>query len=556
MNISKKTIFCLSIFLIIILTSSFVSAHENATDSSVCESDNDIDDDLKSQENENTLTAGEHDFSELQKKINSATSGDTIKIDGKYSGKNTITVTKNIIIEGTNGGATFDGSKLTGEDGIFSIYDNSNDDAEEYVPSKMAVTLKNLNFINFNNGYSTVYASEIKEFNLIDCTFTNCNSNKNIDDWLRGGAVELNVEKAMITGSRFVNCSSETGGALSISGKFTIDSCEFINCNAEYSGATYLPGTGTVKNSNFTNNNAKKSGGAISSETELIEINNCNFNNNHAKEFGGAIYLFTYNDEDSNNKYNAIIKNSKFMENKEDKQISSADILSEFKCYSTDGLFIYSSETPKYQIDNCTYLTSDSIKSQTINVAINPTKLTTTYDSKKPFQITATYNKKAISGVKLALKVYTGKSAKTYYVYTNSKGVAAFKLASTLKIGTHKVEISSASKNIIIDKKTSTIKVNKAKTIAKAPKVTVKAKKSKYLKITVKNKATKKAINKLKLKVKVYTGKKAKKYTLKTNKKGVAKLKTKSLKKGSHKVVISSGNSNYIVSLKSKIVVK
>ena len=59
-----------------------------------------------------------------------------------------------------------------------------------------------------------------------------------------------------------------------------------------------------------------------------------------------------------------------------------------------------------------------------------------------------------------------------------------------------------------------------------------------------------------KLKIKVYTGKKYKIYKLKTNKKGVAKLNTKKLKRGSHKVVITSGNSNYKVSAKSTIKIK
>ena len=54
----------------------------------------------------------------------------------------------------------------------------------------------------------------------------------------------------------------------------------------------------------------------------------------------------------------------------------------------------------------------------------------------------------------------------------------------------------------------------------------------------------------------VSSGKKYKTYNLKTNSKGIAKLNTKSLKKGNHKVIISSGNSNYKVSAKSMIKIK
>ena len=89
-----------------------------------------------------------------------------------------------------------------------------------------------------------------------------------------------------------------------------------------------------------------------------------------------------------------------------------------------------------------------------------------------------------------------------------------------------------------------------------AKKLTAKHKKSKYFKVTVKNKATKKAVKKIVLKVKVFTGKKAKTYKIKTNDKGVAKLNTKKLKIGNHKVVISSGNGNYVINKKSTILIK
>ena len=564
MKISKKTLFGLSIFLIIIFSTCFVSAHENTTDTDVYET-NDVDDDLISQESENTIASGNHDFSDMQKDIDNAKAGDTVKIEGTYSGKNTITVTKNLTIEGVNGGATFDGSKLTSEDGIFSIYDNEEYESEiiedeyEYQPSTMTVTLKNLKFVNCKNGYSAIYVGEIQDINIINCTFINCKSNKNIDDWLRGGALEIGTyNKTTITGCKFINCSSESGGAIYLYSEYIIDSCEFINCYADYhGGAVYVSGIGKIVNSNFTKNNAKN-GGAIAGEINSLEIDNCNFNNNHAKDYGGAIHLYAYDSEDTSNtnQYHLKLSNSSFSNNKEDQQTIDGGLISNFNCYSSNDLFIYSSETPRYSIENCKNLNANSLKKATLNVAIKPIKLTTTYDSGKSFKITATSNKKPVSGVKLAIKVYTGKKSKTYYATTNSKGVANFKHASTLKIGSHKVEISSANKKIIISKKTSTIKVKKAKTIVKAPKVTAKAKKNKYFKITVKNKATKKVVKKLKIKVKVYTGKKAKKYTLKTNKKGVAKIKTKSLKKGSHKVVISSGNSKYKVSLKSKIVIK
>lgn len=47
-------------------------------------------------------------------------------------------------------------------------------------------------------------------------------------------------------------------------------------------------------------------------------------------------------------------------------------------------------------------------------------------------------------------------------------------------------------------------------------------------------------LSNVKVKIKVFTGKKFKKYIVKTDKKGIAKINTKNLKTGTHKVVISS----------------
>ena len=129
-------------------------------------------------------------------------------------------------------------------------------------------------------------------------------------------------------------------------------------------------------------------------------------------------------------------------------------------------------------------------------------------------------------------------------------------ITSDLSVGKHKIVIMPNSKYSTFPKKTFTLTVKKAKTTVKAKKMTAKYKKSKYFKITVKNKASGKIVPKLKIKVKVFTGKKYKVYVLKTDKKGVAKLNTKKLKRGNHKVEITSKSKNYDVSKKSSIKIK
>ena len=154
----------------------------------------------------------------------------------------------------------------------------------------------------------------------------------------------------------------------------------------------------------------------------------------------------------------------------------------------------------------------------------------------------------------------------SYYGTTDSNGVGTVKINSPIiPVGVHGVEIdvfgdSTTSKYTQItiqSKNPSTSSSGTSKIIkpaVKAPVVKVKFKAKKFFKITVKN--GNKLVKGLKLKVKVWTGKKVKTYKVTTNKKGVVKLSTKSLKVGTHKVKISSANSKYFIKKSSKIVVK
>ena len=92
-------------------------------------------------------------------------------------------------------------------------------------------------------------------------------------------------------------------------------------------------------------------------------------------------------------------------------------------------------------------------------------------------------------------------------------------------------------------------KLIKTMTVVSAPKLTTLANESKIINVTVKNKQTGKPVKALVLKVKID----GKVRSIKTNSKGVAKLKTKSLAVGSHSVIIYTDNIKYLVSAKSTI---
>ena len=191
---------------------------------------------------------------------------------------------------------------------------------------------------------------------------------------------------------------------------------------------------------------------------------------------------------------------------------------------------------------------------------ITAKKVTTYYKAGKYFtvKLTNSKNKKAIYDAKLNIKIYV--SNNRYYNYNGRTGMnGQIKLSlDSLKPGSYKVVVSGAdSKNFKASKVTSKIVIKKAPLKFIAKKVTSKKGKSKYFKVTVKNKKINKVVTGIKIKVKVYTGKKAKTYTLKTDSKGIAKLNVKKLKVGKHKVIITSANKYCVASQKkSTIVIK
>lgn len=89
---------------------------------------------------------------------------------------------------------------------------------------------------------------------------------------------------------------------------------------------------------------------------------------------------------------------------------------------------------------------------------------------------------------------------------------------------------------------------SKIRTIANTPKVT-----GKTVKTKITYKANGKAVKKLKVKVKVYTGKHYKVFKLKTNKKGIIKFKAKKIRKGKHKIVLKSMDKKYSLKKTFKI---
>ena len=96
-------------------------------------------------------------------------------------------------------------------------------------------------------------------------------------------------------------------------------------------------------------------------------------------------------------------------------------------------------------------------------------------------------------------------------------------------------------------------KLIKTKTTVSAPSVENEFNTTKYFKVTVKNKKTKKVLSGIQIKVKLSSDNLTKIFTLKTDKNGVAKIDTKDLMVGSYSVAITPANNKYLISAKSTI---
>ena len=178
------------------------------------------------------------------------------------------------------------------------------------------------------------------------------------------------------------------------------------------------------------------------------------------------------------------------------------------------------------------------IKILKVPIKIVAKKFKTSYDSGKYYKIKVInrVTKKGVKGVKLKIKI---KGGKTLTRTTKAGGKITFD-ASKYKVGKHKVSIKVASKKYHTGKaKKSSILIKKGKASIYAPETINCLKRDENYTIYVYNNYSYRPVKNAKVTIKVYTGKKAKTYTRKTDADGAARFNTKSLKKGKHKVVVS-----------------
>ena len=513
-----------------------------------------------------TVNVTGHSFDDVQVAVDNANSRDVISLDEGYYkiNKKPIDIKKTVTVQGSKKGTVLDAKKL---DSVFII--NAPD-----------ITLKDLTIQNSMDSSIQLYHNEkLFDLTIINCTFLN---NGNGDD---GGIIfDANGGSLTVINSTFKKNTADYGGAIYSIGNLTVINSIFTDNVGTYEGGAihFSRGTLNIEGSTFTNNRASKEdgggaifalgdsanitnsifnnnygvlGGAISSSCNL-SISNSNFSSNSAKS-AGSVYVIGYIDSDDNICTYLTIENCNF-----DKCSANDDkksVYAELCSVQIDNSTFNSSSYEVYVIAGALNETNNTLNHvkfvESIDSKITPRDSSVVYASDDCFAVKVTTGSFYSADRKVKVVVYTSPK-ETYYALVDCDYPYAYFSLSKLPVGSYKVKIYLESKYFKADPVTTKLTVKKATTKVTANKLTAKYKKSQKFTVKVKHKKTDIPVKNVKVKIKVYTGKKYKTYTVKTDKKGVAYINTKKLSRGTHKVVITSGNKNYSISKTSSIRIK
>ena len=187
--------------------------------------------------------------------------------------------------------------------------------------------------------------------------------------------------------------------------------------------------------------------------------------------------------------------------------------------------------------------TEGSITILKIPVAISLSGASTTYYNRQTTK-TITVTNKATGEAVVWAYVLVKFDGNSYLYQTNDEGKISILVAPS-NVGKYSMAVITADNRYEGDQVTCAITVKKLNAKITASKLATVYKSGKKWTIKLKDTTNNKALANMKITLKVYTGKKYKTYTVKTNSKGVATFKASTLKKGTHKVVLSMSHKGY-----------
>jgi predicted outer membrane repeat protein len=393
-----------------------------------------------------------------------------------------------------------------------------------------------------------------------DCVFSKNHAS------ISGGAIYANAANLEIVNTNFNrNSASDNGGAIfTYNGATKIASSYFNGNSAQFGGAANLLSNSiAVSGSVFNNNAASKKGGGVYSKTIQVSSSNCRYINNRAPVAGTVYGAFKVTVKQTCKYFGGVKLSIK---------LSSpwkVSLAQKIKLKFTRGAKTYKTgwiktsargvlnlkvpvdlKCGKYSLtvsaqSGVCYINPITITVIKAPVKITAKKITAKYNSGKLFKIHVknAKTKKGVNGAKVKLKVYMGKSHYTVTLKANQKGVVKYD-TSNMYLGSHIIKMSAADKNIKLSKKAkSKIMITKGTCKVAAPK---KIRKHTNLKVRILKKISKEPIKKTKF----YVNVDYKTYKLKTDSKGVLKIKTKKLAKGKHELLIILNNDRYDINKK------
>lgn len=432
----------------------------------------------------------------------------------------------------------------------------------------------------------------------------NCEFDSNFA--FEGGAIYLQANESRVYNSKFISNKANLGSAISLmANDCRIVKSEFTNNIAKASGTIYVNGSqGKVYSCKFSDNSAFSGGGVYWQGSDGV-LHDSTFMYNEA-EMGGAVYWngingeiyslkFVFNDaldsdddiyapqsevniydciqadvniielsQSGGNYLDSILK-VKVIDGNKNIPVNNAKVLITFSnnkkvtlTTNNKGMASYSIPFDAGNYTAIASLLDEDVVFDEVSYDFNISKLsssvsiskTGTYYQDMTISVKVTneeYNM-VLSGKRVLVKFSNGKSVT---LKTNNAGIASYNVP--FDPGTY-----VATATVIEDTnfKSSSVSLSNIE-IIKAPitmitsKLTAGYKTSKYFEVKIINSVTKKVLIGIKIIIKIYTGKKYKKYTVKTGSNGVAKYKTSKLKIGKHKVLASIGSTK-LASGKSK----
>ena len=489
----NKTLIILSLLLVFSISLGAVSATEDVDV-------NDIDNNYvatveSSVMNEEISTVSEGQInksSEIYDDIKSATGIYNITTD--YQIDKTWEISNaNVIIEGNN----------------HTIYGNGN---QAFRITGNNVIIKNLNFVNCSaNTGGAIYFYNDGSGNVSGCSFVNCNGGD-------GGAInrEIGGSAIYVSGCSFVNCNGEDGGAIYLGNGGSVTSCSFVNCSSNsriygHGGAIYSY-SGSVTSCSFVNCSANNSGGAIYFYNDG-SVSGCSFVNCSANS-GGAIYF-----KGSGSVNYCIFDNV-------DASVGKA-IYGEYSGNYDFNFFSFKNDInfPKYLIASGnnsitpnSWVVLDVIRSGEDYIVKFVNNEGDSLNRNMPDYTARLSINGATKNILIKNNAFAGNFVPGNYLVTSPNS------GNVLANRTYRIHID------IIPTALSTTYGS-----------------GKYFTVKVLDK-NKKPVSGVKLTLKIYTGSKVNKtVTVTTDKNGIAKYSASKLSIGTHKVVITFSNPNYVV---------